>query len=218
MASFYASTLALTAVLLAGCASAPPRQSTAQPQPATAAATGTTNPAERTLAELRQAAESGNLDAQFTLAQVYEVGSHGVPMDLDKAFKWYTVAAEAGYVPAQHFLGGMYASSRGTALNVAKAIYWFRMAADQGYPDSLYPVAYAYENGLGGLAQDNAQALAWYRKAADAGNTFAFQRLAQAYRLGELGLSPDAEQASQYQARMKLGPNERLLSMPVGKQ
>lgn len=207
--------MALPVVLFAGCAKPLAYDATATHGEVVAATSGATDAA---LVALVQAAESGNLDAQFTLAQVYEAGRRGVPVDLAKAFKWYGLAAEAGYVPAQHFLGGMYASSRGTPLNIPKAVYWFQKAADQGYPDSIYPVAYAYENGLGNLPQDNAQALTWYRKSADAGNTFAFQRLAKAYRLGELGLKPDTAQAEYYEARIKLGTGTQLLSMPVGKQ
>jgi hypothetical protein len=198
--------------LLAGCADVPRSDSSHSANAMTPA------PANGGLAALIQAAESGILDAQFTLAQMYEVGRKGVGMDLPLAFKWYTKAAEAGYVPAQYFLGGMYASSRGTPLDISKAIFWFRKAADQGYTDAIYPVAYAYENGLGDLPQDNAQALAWYRKSADAGNTFAFQRLAKAYRLGELGLTVDAAQAEQYDARIKPGKGAQLMSIPVGKQ
>ncbi len=108
--------------------------------------------------QLVAAAEAGNPDAQFVLAQAYERGD-GVGQSYDKAFPWYTKAANAGHVPAQFFLGAMYASARGTPRDVAKAIYWYRKAAEKGYPDALYPMGYAYEYALGGLPRDYAEAL-----------------------------------------------------------
>ena len=167
---------------------------------------------------LQDAALQGNPDAQFALAQAYEVGRPGVPVDQVKAFTWYSKAANAGHVPAQFFLGAMYASSRGTDLNIPMAVFWYRKAADKGYPDALYPMGYVYEYGLGGVARDQKQALAWYQKSADAGNAFANQRLANAYRMGDLGLTPDPERASELEAKVRLGNKGQLLSLPVGRQ
>ena len=170
----------------------------------------------RQFASLIEAANLGNLDAQFILAQSYEVGK-GIDKNIDKAFLWYGKAANAGHVPAQFFFGAMYASSRGTPGDVPKAIHWYRKAADKGYPDALYPVAYAYELGLGGLPKDDREALVWYRKAADIGNPFAFQRLAKAYRFGELGLEVDEKQASIFEEKQK-NSGQSLVSVPVVNQ
>lgn len=208
----------LVAASLSACAHAPAPDVAVAPglQSATPSSVADAEK-QRQFESLLDAAKQGDLDAQFVLAQAYEVGN-GIEMNLDQAFYWYGKAANAGYVPAQFYFGAMYASSRGTPLDVAKAIYWFRKAADQGYPDALYPVAYAYEFGLGGLQQDNEQALAWYRKAADAGNPFAFLRLAKAYRSGELGLTIDAGQARLFEEKQQAASGGKLMSMPVGKQ
>jgi TPR repeat protein len=205
--------------LLMACAHPTHPDSNRTPAATTPASSAASAPSAAAIgvAKLQQNAEAGDLDAQFVLAQAYEVGKKGVAKDVDKAFLWYGAAARAGHVPAQFYLGAMYASGRGTPRDLNTAIGWYRKAAEQGYPDALYPMAYAYENGLGGLPQDNTQALAWYRKAADAGNVYAFQRLATAYRLGELGLDVDAAQAELYASRVKLGGNQRLFTLPSGK-
>lgn len=43
-----------------------------------------------------------------------------------------TAAAEYGHVPAQRFLGSMYAAGWGTQKDYNKSAYWLRKAADQG--------------------------------------------------------------------------------------
>jgi len=206
------------AASLAACAHGPALQGVSLPeQPLVTPSAAVQKETSPQFESLLKSAEQGNLDAQFILAQAYEVGN-GIEKNLDLAFFWYGQAANAGHVPAQFFLGAMYASSRGTPLNLPKAVHWYRQAAAQGYPDALYPMAYVYEHGLGGVEQDNEQALAWYRQAADTGNAFAFLRLAQAYRRGELGLPIDAEQARIFEEKQKATSSGRLISVPVGKQ
>jgi hypothetical protein len=203
----------LLAASLAACAPLPASDEALSVEPAASVATQK----QLQLDSLLAAAQQGKVEAQFVLAQAYEVGK-GVAMNLDSAFFWYGKAAEAGYVPAQFFLGAMYGSSRGTPLDLPKAIFWYRQAAEQGYPDALYPMAYVYEHGLGGETQNNEQALAWYRKAAETGNAFAFLRLSKAYRFGELGLNVDAEQAGLYAEKQKAAGGAKLISVPVGAQ
>jgi len=52
---------------------------------------------------LSEAAEQGNADAQFNLANCYGTGE-GVPMDRDKAMYWYAKATEQGHVGAKTML------------------------------------------------------------------------------------------------------------------
>ncbi len=49
-------------------------------------------------------AEQGDASAQFSLGEMYEIGSdffEGVPQDYKEAVKWYREAAEQGYASAQ---------------------------------------------------------------------------------------------------------------------
>ena len=52
------------------------------------------------LRELKPLAEQGDAYAQNNLGSMYESG-HGVPQDNKTAVKWYRLAAEQGYTPAQ---------------------------------------------------------------------------------------------------------------------
>jgi TPR repeat protein len=64
---------------------------------------------------------------------VYEYGL-GVPANLEKAFHWYTKAAEMGCAFAQYDLGVFYENGYVESKNLTKAIYWYTKAAEQGYP------------------------------------------------------------------------------------
>ena len=65
------------------------------------------------LAEWRQLAEEGNLQACHNIAIMYEMGQ-GVEADLAQAQQWCERAAQGGSVPAQaHF--GLFADSAATA-------------------------------------------------------------------------------------------------------
>ena len=51
----------------------------------------------------RQAADQGDVLAQFNLGVFYETGK-GVPVDQEHAAKWYRKAAEQGHTDAQEAL------------------------------------------------------------------------------------------------------------------
>ena len=65
----------------------------------------------------------GNAGAQYNLGLYYERGT-GVAIDMPKAIKWYTLAADAGLVEAQVNLGACYDKGNGVAaqFNLATAI------------------------------------------------------------------------------------------------
>ena len=56
---------------------------------------------------LQDAANSGNLLAHYNLGVIYENGGNGVPRDRKKAIKYYTIAAQNGYEPAEEALERM---------------------------------------------------------------------------------------------------------------
>jgi|KBSSwiStaDraftv2_1062776.scaffolds.fasta_scaffold02167_15 TPR repeat protein len=62
-------------------------------------------PAAETAADLLvasclAAAAAGDLSAYFDLGVAYSTGSHGAPVDLIEAHKWFNLAAVAGYEDA----------------------------------------------------------------------------------------------------------------------
>lgn len=86
---------------------------------------------ERRLSNLRLAAEQGDPDAQFNLANKYYSGS-GKVHDYAEALKWYHRAAEQGYSDAQYNLGAIYINGVGVAQDKVRAHMWLNIAATNG--------------------------------------------------------------------------------------
>ena len=71
---------------------------------------------------LEESAAKGNRDAQTQLGMVY-VSWTGVPPDLEKAARFYTLAAESGDNYAQDGLANIYQRRS----QLAKAYFWYRI-------------------------------------------------------------------------------------------
>lgn len=75
------------------------------------------------ISELKNKAEQGNAEAQYSLGVCYRCGD-GVEKNLEEAIKWYRKAAEQGYARAQHNLGICYYNGDGVIQNNVKALAW----------------------------------------------------------------------------------------------
>jgi tetratricopeptide (TPR) repeat protein len=80
----------------------------------------------------RKAAEQGDVNAQFSLATLYDYGE-GVTQDYKEAAKWYRKAAEQGDDGAQYNLGVMYDQGDGVTQDDKVAVKWYRKAAELGH-------------------------------------------------------------------------------------
>lgn len=69
---------------------------------------------------------------QFDLAWMYIQGK-GVHQDNKEAVKYFRLAADQGYAPAQHNLGEMYELGQGVPQGYEEATKWYQLAAEQGY-------------------------------------------------------------------------------------
>ena len=77
----------------------------------------------------------------FRFGMMYADGD-GVPQDVAAATRWYRVAAEQNYAPAQIEVARMYAEGRGVAQNDVLAFMWMQIAGiEQEQADSLMLVA-----------------------------------------------------------------------------
>lgn len=65
--------------------------------------------------------------AAYHCAQLYDAASR-----LEEALGWYSVAAEAGYGPAQKRLGNLYGGEGEVERDYARAVYWQRRARESG--------------------------------------------------------------------------------------
>ena len=101
----------------------------------------------------RMAAEQGDVQAQFNLAEMYSTGE-GVPEDDAEAARWYRMAAEQGEIHAQFNLGSSH--------SVAEILRWYRMAAEQCDAQAQFNLGAMYDEGEG-VAKDDVEAARWYR-------------------------------------------------------
>ena len=125
---------------------------------------------------LQQAAENGDLDAQYWLGQHYYHGSSGFPKDPKTAHQWLDKAAAAGgrdtryQVGMTYFSGGEYTTAR----------YWLQRAAAQDNPQ-----APSVLRAIDALTAETTPPAAALRQAAEAGSASAQYQLALRYRKGE---------------------------------
>ena len=100
-------------------------------------------------------AESSNtkiLSNQNTAAEIYELGvayyeGDSVPEDDDKAFEWYTKAADQGLDVAQLNIGGLYENGYGAPQDYDEAFEWYQKAADQSNQEASNRIGRLVMNG-----------------------------------------------------------------------
>lgn len=83
----------------------------------------------------RAAAESGNVDAMFSLAAMYG-GGHDVPEDRTEAQKWFTKAARQGNGLAQLMLGRYLVRGLAGITDPQEGRKWLERAKEQGIKDA----------------------------------------------------------------------------------
>src|SRR5712692_6497569 len=89
-------------------------------------------------------AQSGEPEAQYWLAQVYQQGRL-VPKDSTQSESWLFKSAEQGYPPAEEIVGRMCLS--GVHRDPRKAEMWLRRAAVHGNSEAQFWLGAAYEQG-----------------------------------------------------------------------
>jgi TPR repeat protein/tRNA A-37 threonylcarbamoyl transferase component Bud32 len=125
--------------------------------------------------------------------------------EYEKAFAYYSKAAERGHAGAQFNVGRMYDRGQGVSQNDDQAADWYRRAARQGYAAAQFRLGMmCYEGRLyykgRGAENDDRQAADWYRRAARQGYAAAQNNLGMMYRNGE-GVERDDKQAVEWYRR-----------------
>lgn len=92
----------------------------------------------------------------------------GVQQDDEKAFYYFSKAANQGDALAQNELAYMYAVGKGTQRNEAKALKWYQQAAEQGLTSAQFNLGLMYVRGMG-TAPDKTVGMQWIQKSADHG-------------------------------------------------
>jgi len=115
------------------------------------------------LANYRRAAEYGNAQAQYFLADMLMRGQ-GTRKNRSEALKWMHKSADGGFAPAQVALGLRYQFGHGVPKDMVRAHALFLKAAESGNADGQYFVAVLSAIGLG-TTKDRQAALRWFRLA-----------------------------------------------------
>ncbi len=109
----------------------------------------------------------GRSNSMTDMGVKYLLG-RGVPKDNEKAFYYFTQAAEQGDPLAENELGYMYAAGKGTPRNYEKAFFHYQVAARHGLASAQYSLGFLYLNGLG-TPRDKAKAIEMFTESSKAG-------------------------------------------------
>ena len=144
----------------------------------------------------RDAALTGNYEAQYRLAKIVSKGAIGLKADQPTAIKLLQAGAKHGHAASQNLLGQMLQNGDGMPKDEKAAVELYRKAADQ-------KLAVA-ENNLGvmllkGLGTDRNldEAFKMFVAAADAEDGWAMNNLGGMYEMG-WGTKKDLEKAKLY--------------------
>jgi localization factor PodJL len=142
--------------------------------------------------DLRMAAASGDMRAQFEIAAIYTEG-RAVPEDLGQAAIWYERSASQGFAPAQYRLGSMYERGQGVPRDLQQARLWYQQGAESGNRMAMHNLAALYASGGLGTQQFDAAAK-WFEEAASRGLKDSQFNLGMLYARG-LGVRQDLPQS-----------------------
>lgn len=117
--------------------------------------------------------------------------------DLISSMALWRKGAEAGYAPAQVWLGEILDKAE----EDEEAVSWYRKAAAAGSVAGEYGLGTMYAKGEG-VPKDLAKAQAMILKAAEKGHVPAVAAMMVAYRSGGLGLAADPAQADAWEEKL----------------
>jgi TPR repeat protein len=147
------------------------------------------------LARVRQAAEGGEVTAQYYLGEAYFEGN-GVAKDKSEALKWIKKASDLNYARAQMYLGWLYENGNGVPQDYSAAVKLYRLAAEQGNARAQNNLGHLYSEGLG-VPQNVSEAVKWYRQSAEQGDELGQSNLGWMYGHGD-GVERDYELAEKW--------------------
>ena len=151
--------------------------------------------ANRSLKELRSAAESGEASAMCELGLMYQEGN-GVRQDDEESFKWLKKSAQLGDSEGQFQIGKCYHFGVGTDINYTEAMSWYEKSANQGNMKAQCHLGLMYYNGTG-VQKDYSKAKMWLEKSAQQGDPIPMFNLGLMYHNGD-GVLQDFKIALNY--------------------
>ena len=110
--------------------------------------------------ELQPLAESGHIDSQFYLAEIYAREEANPHYDFSQALLWYLKAAHREQPQAQYVLGRLFEYGAGLEADPTDALYWYRESANNGHGPAQFQLANLYLTGLY-VRRDLEEAYVW---------------------------------------------------------
>ena len=150
---------------------------------------------QKAIADLKEVAYAGDVNAQVHLGMIYLTGD-GVAKDDAEAVKWLKKAADQDSALAERYLAEMYFKGRGVPADNEQAAKWLRQAAEQGDAQSQYNLGVLYTQGLG-VPRNLKDSANWMRKAAEQSLAAGQMGLGAAYENGD-GVPPDPVEAAKW--------------------
>lgn len=120
----------------------------------------------------------GNLQAQSNLGMLYNLG-RGVAQDREKAYWWFSEAAERGSISAINNLAVMYYQGQYVKKDEKQAIKLFETTAKADNVDAMMMLAEVYHR-----QGNDTKSFEWLKKAANKGNATAKLMMAESYEKG----------------------------------
>jgi localization factor PodJL len=118
---------------------------------------------------LREAAAEGDPKAIFVIGDRLMGGGPNAPdSDMAAAARWYEMAAEMGFAPAQYRIGNAYEKGLGVERDRQAAITWYQLAAEQGNVSAMHNLAVLFATEIDGQ-RDMKEAVRWFLEAAERG-------------------------------------------------
>ena len=143
------------------------------------------NPYFSLLLALRDDAEQGNADAQYSLGLFFLTRHGREELNPNEGVKWLRLAATQGHVKAQLALGGLYVSIlvEDGHIDEKECLSWLERAVEQGNIQAI---------GIAGALTNNMEALT---KAAETGDVSASFNLSNIYAKGRSGTELNPQKA-----------------------
>lgn len=117
------------------------------------------------IAEFEPLLTEGYSPAQYQMGLIHHNG-YGVPKSSQKAFEFFSLAAEQNYPDALFSLSLMYSEGETVKKDLYKAFTLMEKAANKELPAAQFNLGVMYFNGEG-VARDYLRASRWYKKAAN---------------------------------------------------
>lgn len=146
--------------------------------------------------KLTKAADSGDTDSQYNLAQIYLWGNDVIEADTQKAIRYLTMAAENGSAQAEADLGAIFYHGTLVKKDIPESLKWFRRAAEHGHSGAQYSLGTYYLKGER-VAHNYAEAFRLFRLSAEQNFPEGQRALSICYRDG-LGVEKDPKKAIEW--------------------